>query len=85
MFPLFQNFRRPFVFGALVLIWTPLSRAADDLKLPDPLRFTSGETVKDPAAWARRRAEIIALYEQHVFGRTPGTTTKPSLDRKSVV
>ena len=84
-FPVFQTSRRILALGALALVapWTSLCHAAAELNLPDPLRFTSGETVKDPAAWARRRAEIIALYEQHVFGRTPGTTTKPIFEVRS--
>jgi hypothetical protein len=40
--------------------------------LPDPLRFDHGEPVADAQTWqARRRPEILALFEKHVYGRTP--------------
>ena len=31
--------------------------------LPDPLVFADGKPVRDAAAWKRRRAEILRLYE----------------------
>jgi len=39
--------------------------------LPDPLRFENGEPVKTPADWKKRRAELIGLFEAHVYGKTP--------------
>jgi hypothetical protein len=42
--------------------------------LPDPLRFTDGEPVADARAWReRRRAELLRLFETHVYGRSPGS------------
>ena len=41
--------------------------------LPDPLVFQDGRAVRDAADWARRRAEICALYEKEVHGRVPAT------------
>ena len=41
--------------------------------LPDPLVFQDGRAVRDPADWARRRAEIRALYEKEIHGRVPAT------------
>ena len=67
---------------ALLAAWPRLAQA-DDLQLPDPLRFADGGTVRDAADWARRRAEILAHYEQHVFGRTPATATKPACKLRS--
>jgi hypothetical protein len=44
--------------------------------LPDPLRFVDGAPVVDPGAWTRRRrAEILRLFEAHVYGRSPGPST----------
>lgn len=39
--------------------------------LPDPLRFEDGSPVRSARQWPRRRAEIFALFERHVYGRTP--------------
>lgn len=39
--------------------------------LPNALLLASGQTVADAATWkATRRPELIALYEQHVYGRS---------------
>ena len=41
--------------------------------LPDPLILSDGTRVADAQAWeARRRPEILRLFEQHVYGRAPG-------------
>lgn len=40
--------------------------------LPDPLTFNDGSPVESAAAWGeRRRAEVLELFQQHVYGRTP--------------
>ena len=40
--------------------------------LPDPLKMADGAIVADAEAWrARRRGEILDLYQQHIFGRVP--------------
>jgi len=42
-------------------------------RLPDPLAFVDGSPVKTAQAWSElRRPEIVALFEEHVFGRSPG-------------
>lgn len=38
--------------------------------LPDPLRFSGGGQVRSAGDWKRRRAEILRLFEQEVYGRT---------------
>jgi len=38
--------------------------------LPDPLRFRGGGPVRSARDWRRRRAEILRLFEQEVYGRT---------------
>lgn len=44
--------------------------------LPDPLVLQNGRPVRDAATWAQRRAEILALYETHIFGRVPKSAPK---------
>jgi len=40
--------------------------------LPDPLTFEDGRPVVDAAAWTTaRRPELVALFEQTVYGRAP--------------
>ena len=46
-------------------------------KLPDPLTMRSGDRVTSIRDWtARRRPEILALYETEVFGRSPARLAK---------
>lgn len=41
--------------------------------LPDPLQFADGKPVRTAREWTeRRRAEILRLFETHVYGRSPG-------------
>jgi hypothetical protein len=40
--------------------------------LPDPLTFADGTKVADADAWrTKRRAELLSLFADHVYGRTP--------------
>lgn len=39
--------------------------------LPDPLRFENGSPVQTPQDWQKRRAELLGLFADHVYGRTP--------------
>lgn len=41
--------------------------------LPDPLVMNDGSKVTNAQQWRKRRAEILRLYETHVYGRTPKT------------
>jgi hypothetical protein len=41
--------------------------------LPDPLILTNGETVTKTKTWtSQRRKEILELFREHVYGRSPG-------------
>lgn len=40
--------------------------------LPDPLLFNNGQAVKSPKDWMdKRRAEIVAQFDNEVYGRVP--------------
>jgi hypothetical protein len=39
--------------------------------LPDPLTLADGTPVASGDDWPRRRAEIMQLFEEHVYGRVP--------------
>lgn len=42
--------------------------------LPDILLTAKGEKVKNSATWERkRRPELLALFEEHIYGKTPGS------------
>lgn len=41
--------------------------------LPDPLVDAAGQIVAGESEWERRRDEILRLFSEHVYGRTPQT------------
>ena len=46
--------------------------------LPDPLVLENGEEVEEARTWKeKRRPELIRLFEEHVYGRSPGKPNKP--------
>ena len=52
-----------------------------DYHLPPPLRFSDGTEVSDAEAWsARRRPELLKLFEEHVYGRMPGRLAEPRFE-----
>ena len=40
-------------------------------ELPELLRFENGDEVKTPEDWQRRRAEILNLYSEYMYGYMP--------------
>lgn len=53
--------------------------------LPDPLVLDDGTPVTDADVWReQRRREIIQLFEQHVYGKTPERHVAPRFDMRLV-
>jgi hypothetical protein len=53
--------------------------------LPDPLVLSDGTPVTDAATWRnRRRPEILELFTQHVYGRTPSRSLVLGFDTQSL-
>ncbi|HKE60292.1 MAG TPA: hypothetical protein VKB46_26450 [Pyrinomonadaceae bacterium] len=49
--------------------------------LPDPLVSTDGRKVRDANSWyKKRRPEIVRLFEENQFGRSPGRPADMSFD-----
>src|SRR5262245_25938127 len=49
--------------------------------LPDPLILSNGQRVRDAATWTnQRRAELIRLYENEIYGRVPVNAPKVTWD-----
>ena len=49
--------------------------------LPDPLLLSNGQRVTDPETWYnQRRPELVRLFEDNQFGRTPGRPAGMSFD-----
>ena len=50
-------------------------------KLPDPLVMANGKPVRDAKTWTeKRRPEIVRLFEENQYGRTPGRPAGMSFD-----
>jgi hypothetical protein len=49
--------------------------------LPDPLLLSNGKPVRDAKTWnEHRRAEIVRLFEENQYGRSPGRPAAMSFD-----
>jgi (4-O-methyl)-D-glucuronate---lignin esterase len=49
--------------------------------LPDPLVLANGKTVRDAGTWnKKRRPEIVRLFEENQFGRSPGRPSDMSFE-----
>lgn len=57
--------------------------------LPDPLVSTKGKVIRSTKEWATRRTEILELFREHVYGKSPGRPEGmrfevTSIDRKAL-
>jgi (4-O-methyl)-D-glucuronate---lignin esterase len=55
---------------------SPISANYDETKvgaytLPDPLTFEDGKRVTNARDWERRRPELLELFQENVYGRSP--------------
>jgi hypothetical protein len=48
--------------------------------LPDPLVTSNGEKVTRAEQWPARRAQILALFEEQMYGKTPAAAAKVSVE-----
>ena len=48
--------------------------------LPDPLKFDDGKPVRKAKDWARRRAEIVKIFEAQQYGIAPGRPSDESFE-----
>lgn len=78
---MFSRFILPLALGALLMTDVDAQpkdanydeAKAGDYTLPDPLRMENGEAVTDGGMWrAKRRPELLGLFETHVYGRGLG-------------
>ncbi len=54
---------------------------AGDYTLPDVLKLADGRPVRDAATWfEKRRPEIVKLFEENQYGRSPGRPEDMSCD-----
>src|ERR1700676_2367526 len=50
-------------------------------KLPDPLTMANGKPVRDAKTWyQKRRPEIVRLFEEDQYGRSPGRPDSMRVD-----
>lgn len=57
---------------------------AGDYVLPDPLVMSDGRPVADARIWSsERRPEILRLFEEHVYGRSPARPPRMQFELES--
>ena len=65
------------LYSAMPLLAQPEGTNYDEAKvpayeLPALLVTSDGHPVSTPEQWSQRRAELLALFEEYVYGRVPG-------------
>lgn len=62
---------------ATSLLAQPREVNYDEVKVPDyelpPLLSYDGQSIKTAKQWAARRTEILSRFEEHMYGKVPGT------------
>ena len=54
-------------------------------ELPDPLVLSNGQRVKDAETWrTKQRPELLALFQEHMFGKSPGRPEAMSFETGSI-
>lgn len=56
---------------AIVFSAVCLASMGAKLRLPDPLTTTAGARVISSAEWPKRRAELLELFRENIYGRMP--------------
>jgi hypothetical protein len=91
-----MNLRTPFGVFVLVAAWSAIAFAqppafvpnyeeanVGSFTLPDPLVTANGAKVTNAAEWRKRRAEILRLFETHVYGKTPAAPARIAFEEVS--
>ncbi|HYW80461.1 MAG TPA: acetylxylan esterase, partial [Thermoguttaceae bacterium] len=75
-----------FVLGGTAVAQSNVDESkVPEYTLPNPLVMTDGTPVTDAATWTqRRRPEILALFEEYVYGKAPGRPEDLSFEVRSV-
>ncbi|HEY3939159.1 MAG TPA: acetylxylan esterase [Bryobacteraceae bacterium] len=74
------------IIAASAQIPLPAATNYDEAKtgtytLPDPLVLSNGKSVRDSKTWyQKRRPEIVHLFEENMYGRSPGRPPALSFD-----
>ena len=55
-----------------------IEEAVPPYTLPEVLTFRDGRRVESARDWPRRRAELLSLFEHHVYGRVPKGLPRPA-------
>jgi hypothetical protein len=52
--------------------------------LPEPLRWENGAPLEKADEWSERRAQILELFEEHMFGRTPSAPVEIQVETRGI-
>ena len=64
------------VFTVVFTVLAQAQNLTHNYPVPDPLTLADAQPVKDAATWTtQRRPELIRLFEENVYGKTPAGHT----------
>jgi dienelactone hydrolase len=67
-----KTFKLLLLIGSLTSLLLTMPVQAQDLSLPEALKSNDGSAISTPDAWSKnRRAEILRLFEDHMYGQVP--------------